>query len=115
LLGYADGNNIDIQSCFSVPLSLEKEHGKKTEVIISMDYCQKMLKFQRKVNPKEGLIGLYMTGQNIEQEHVIMYQHYQKLNAEQKTKPAVKQPLLMLIDPTMQDNKLSIKVRRAKT
>jgi hypothetical protein len=39
LLGYADGNNIDIQTCFGVPLSLGKEHGEKMEVIIDQEYC----------------------------------------------------------------------------
>jgi hypothetical protein len=46
------------------------------EVIIDQEYCQKMLKFQRKVNPKEGLIGMYMTGQNIEQAQVILYTYF---------------------------------------
>lgn len=45
LLGYADGNNIDIQTCFGVPLSLAKDQGEKMEAIIDTEYCQKMLKF----------------------------------------------------------------------
>ena len=45
LLGHADGNEIDIQTCFAVPLTFEKEQGEKMQVIIDQDYCQKMLKF----------------------------------------------------------------------
>lgn len=44
LLGFADGNNIDIQNCFSVPLSFTKEK-EVTTTIIDKNYCQKMLKF----------------------------------------------------------------------
>ena len=80
------------------------------EVIIDQEYCQKMLKFQRKVNPKEGLIGMYITGTNIEQAQIVLYTFYQKLNNEKKNKALLKSPLLLLIDPTMQDNKLSIRV-----
>lgn len=100
LLGFADGNNIDIQTCFGVPLSFVQEKG-VTQTIIDKDYCQKMLKFQRKVNPKEGLIGLYMTGQNIGSEHYTALAYYQSLAGEKKNKAVVKTPLLMLIDPTM--------------
>ena len=73
-----------------------------------------MLKFQRKVNPKEGLVGLYMTGQRIEAAQKVLFAYYQKLASEKKNKPVVKSPLLLLIDPTMQDNKLSIKVSETR-
>lgn len=112
MLGFADGNNIDIQTCFGVPLSFEKGDGGLLDIIIDKEYCQKMLKFQRKVNPKEGLIGMYMTGQNIEHTHVLLLSYYQQLASEKKNKAVVKSPLLLLIDPTMQDNKLSIKVSK---
>ena len=69
-----------------------------------------MLKFQRKVNPKEGLVGLYMTGQSLESAQVTLFTFFQKLAAEKKNKALLRSPLLLLIDPTMQDNKLSIKV-----
>lgn len=110
LLGFADGNNIDIQTCFGVPLTLAGDQGEKMELIIDMEYNQKMLKFQRKVNPKEGLIGMYMTGQSIQKAQIFLYTHYQKLNNEKKNKALLKSPLLLLIDPTMQENKLSLKV-----
>lgn len=110
LLGFADGNNIDIQTCFGVPLSVDKDESGRTELVLDKEYCQKMLKFQRKVNPKEGLVGMYCTGKNIEYAQIIMFTYFQQLAAEKKNKVPLKSPLLMMIDPTMQDNKLSIKV-----
>ena len=108
LLGFADGNNIDIQTCFGVPLTFENSD--TVQLTIDKDYCQKMLKFQRKVNPKEGLVGLYMTGQSIGAAQLALFSYYSSLTAEKKNKAIVKSPLLLLIDPTIQDNKLSIKV-----
>ncbi len=51
-----DGQMVDIQTCFPVPL--EQQNG----IVLDKDYNQKMLKFHRKVNPKEDLIGLYISG-----------------------------------------------------
>lgn len=64
------------------------------------------------MNPKEGLIGLYTTGHNIESAHLILLKYYEELVKEKKNKALMKTPLMMLIDPTMQDNKLSIKVSK---
>jgi len=43
----------------------DKETG-KPNLAISKDYQQKMLKFHRKVNPKEGLLGLYITSKDLD-------------------------------------------------
>ena len=69
-----------------------------------------MLKFHRKVNPKEGLIGFYKTGSAIDESTLAIYQYYLTLLQDPKNKGLLVQPLLFLIDPTMQENKLSIKV-----
>ena len=71
-----------------------------------------MLKFQRKVNPKEGLIGFYMSGQQIDDAVIALYNYYQELIKDMKNKGLLPQPLLLLIDPTMQNNKLTIKVSK---
>ena len=70
-----------------------------------------MLKFHRKVNPKEGLIGFYKTGKVIDEPTVHIYRYYQELVSDSKNKGLLSQPLLFLIDPTMSDNRLTIKVR----
>ena len=69
-----------------------------------------MLKFHRKVNPKEGLIGFYKTGSILDESTITMYSYYHKLLMDPKNKGLLGQPLLFLIDPTMQNNRLSIKV-----
>ena len=63
LLGTVDGSQVDICSCFAVPQYYENE-----SLIIDSDYMQKMMKFHRKVNPKEGLVGMYIS-QRVLDEH----------------------------------------------
>jgi len=60
-----------------------------------------MLKFHRKVNPKEGLIGFYKTGSVIDEATITIYSYYQQLLQDPKNKGLLAQPLLFLIDPTM--------------
>ena len=74
-----------------------------------------MLKFHRKVNPKEGLIGFYKTGAAIDESTLRIYQYYLQLLQDPKNKGLLTQPLLFLIDPTMQNNRLSIKVSSHQT
>lgn len=57
LLGSVDGPIVEIQTSFSIPLENSNENG----IVIDKDYLNKMLKFHRKVNPKEDLIGLYIS------------------------------------------------------
>ena len=69
-----------------------------------------MLKFHRKVNPKEGLIGFYKTGEVIDESTLQLYSYYNQLLKDPKNKGLLSVPLLFLIDPTMQNNRLTIKV-----
>lgn len=72
-----------------------------------------MLKFHRRVNPKEGLIGMYISGSKIDSQTALLYQYYQTISKDLKNKsPLAGQQLILLIDPTMQDNQLSIKVSK---
>ena len=106
LLGSVDGTQVDIQTCFSVPLAEDEESG----LVVDKDYLLKMLNFHRKVNSKEGLIGLYLSGQKLNEMAVYLYKYYQDLSRDKKNKAMLPSPLIMLIDPTMQGNRLSIKV-----
>ena len=60
-----------------------------------------MLKFHRKVNPKEALIGFYKTGQAIDEITLRIYTQYLQQMQDPKNKGLLSQPLLFLIDPTM--------------
>lgn len=51
-----------------------------------------------------------MTGESLEQAQVTLFTFYSKLTSEKKNKALLRSPLLLLIDPTMQNNQLSIKV-----
>ena len=107
LLGNVDGSKVDIQTSFAVPFYYEADKS----MAFDFDYAEKMLKFQRKVNPKEGLIGLYKSGNDIDKDTITLwYEYMARLMKDSKNKGLMPQPLLLLIDPTMQDNKLTMKV-----
>lgn len=91
-----------------MPLDQNEDEG----IIIDKEYLNKMLKFHRKVNPKEGLLGFYISGSSIDQTAVMLFKFYQDLSRDKKNKsPLLGQPLMLMIDPTMQGNRLSIKVK----
>ena len=91
-----------------MPLDQEEDGS----IIIDKEYLNKMLKFHRKVNPKEGLLGFYISGSSIDQTAVTLFKFYQDLSRDKKNKsPLLGQPLMLMIDPTMQGNRLSIKVK----
>ena len=71
-----------------------------------------MLKFHRKVNPKEDLVGLYFSGTEIDKTALQLFTYYQRLSTEKASKQTLLagSPLLMMIDPTMKHNSLQIKV-----
>jgi len=65
-----------------VPLDQEEDGS----IIIDKDYLNKMLKFHRKVNPKEGLLGFYISGSSIDQTAVTLFKFYQDLSRDKKNK-----------------------------
>ena len=106
LLGSVDGSKVDIMTSFSCPISLSPDG----DIVTDNEFTEKMLKFHRKVNPKEGLIGFYKTGSAIDESTLQLYQYYTTLLQDSKNKGLLTQPMLFLIDPTMQGNRLTIKV-----
>lgn len=106
LLGNVDGSKVDIMTSFSCPISLSNDG----DIVTDSEFTERMLKFHRKVNPKEGLIGFYKTGSSIDESTLQLYQYYLTLLQDSKNKGLLNQPMLFLIDPTMQGNRLSIKV-----
>lgn len=69
-----------------------------------------MLKFHKKVNPKEGLVGLYFSSNLISIHVMEIFMYFIELFKDKKNRAHLPAPLLMLVDPTMQDNRMSIKV-----
>jgi hypothetical protein len=78
--------------------------------MIDTDYMQKMLKFHRKVNPNEGLLGMYISCKKLDAHGLALVAYFQELFQSEKKKALISFPLIMMVDPTLSDNKLSIKV-----
>ena len=82
LLGSVDGSKVDIMTSFSCPISLSPDG----DIVTDNEFTEKMLKFHRKVNPKEGLIGFYKTGSAIDESTLQLYQYYTTLLQDSKNK-----------------------------
>ena len=65
-----------------------------------------MLKFHRKVSPKEGLLGMYISSKNLDEHGLQLLAYFQELFQNQKQKALIPFPLVMMVDPSLQDNKL---------
>jgi hypothetical protein len=63
-MGTIDGSRIDIFSSFAVPQYYDHE---TKDLVIDTEYMQKMLKFHRKVNPNEGLLGMYISCKKLDE------------------------------------------------
>jgi translation initiation factor 3 subunit F len=107
VLGTIDGSQIDILSCFPVPQYYDRE---QKDLIIDSEYLQKMLKFHRKVNPKEGLLGMYISSKKLDEHGLHLLNYFYELFQQEKRKALIPFPLVMMVDPSLQDNKLEIKV-----
>jgi hypothetical protein len=69
-----------------------------------------MLKFYRKVNPKEGLLGMYISANRLDEHGIAIVQYFSELFTREKKKALIAFPLIMMVDPTLEGNKLSIKI-----
>lgn len=69
-----------------------------------------MLKFYRKVNPKEGLLGLYFSSNAISIYVMEIFLFFNEVFKDKKNRSVLPIPLVMLVDPTMQGNRMSIKI-----
>ena len=78
--------------------------------MIDGDYMQKMLKFHRKVNPNEGLLGMYISCKKLDKHGLSLVAYFQELFQKEKKKALISFPLIMMVDPTLSENKLSIKI-----
>jgi hypothetical protein len=76
LLGTIDGSQIDIYSSFAVPQYYDKE---EKDLVIDTEYMHKMLKFQRKVNPNEGLLGMYISCKKLDEHGLALVKYFSDL------------------------------------
>lgn len=64
----------------------------------------KMMKFHKKVNPKEGLVGMYISQKVLDEHGMSLIAYFSKLFLNEKKKAIISQPLIMLVDPSLQNN-----------
>lgn len=107
IMGTIDGSQIDILSSFAVPQYYDKE---QKDLVIDSEYMQKMLKFHRKVNPNEGLLGMYISSKKLDEHGLALVSYFSELFQYEKKRALIPFPLIMMVDPTLSDNKLSVKV-----
>lgn len=89
---------MDIYSSFAVPQYYDKE---AKALVIDLVYLQKMMKFHRKVNPKEGLVGMYITSKKLGEHESILIKYFSDQFASDKKKALLPQPLIMMVDPSL--------------
>ena len=66
------------------------------------------MKFHRRVNPKEGLFGMYISSKKLDEHGLALVSYFSEFFANEKEKPLITFPLIMMVDPTLQNNTLSI-------
>ena len=71
-----------------------------------------MLKFYKGVNEFELLLGVYISSTNLDKQALIIVQYFLKLFTQKEVKSQLASPIMLLFDPTLNKNKLEIKVSR---
>jgi hypothetical protein len=99
LLGTIDGSQIDICSSFAVPQYYDKE---QKQLVIDSDYMQMMMKFHKKVNPKEGLLGMYISSKSLDEHGLANVSFFSDFFQSEKKRALIPFPLIMMVDPTLQ-------------
>jgi len=60
-----------------------------------------MMKFHRKVNPKEGLLGMYISSKSLDEHGLATVSYFSELFTYEKKKALIPFPLIMMVDPTL--------------
>lgn len=116
LLGTSDaqGKIIDISNSFPIQLRIQavsEESSKEPTYIFDIEYIKKMLKFHKQVNDLESFLGVYISTTQIDKQGMIIAKYFMDM-FEQKSffRSPLKMPIFLLFDPTLQNNKLDVKV-----
>lgn len=75
LMGTIEANTVRVSTSFSVPTNIKKK-GNDLEFFIDEPYQYRMFNFYRKVNPKESLLGMYITSSNIDEAAITCMNFY---------------------------------------
>ncbi|KAG7672636.1 hypothetical protein Ndes2526B_g08836 [Nannochloris sp. 'desiccata'] len=94
LLGKVGDGIIDIRNCYAVP------HTESEQVAVDVMLHHTMAGLQQKVNPGERIVGWFSTGTDVSGSNALIHTFY--------TNECVN-PVHLVVDTTLQDNKMSIK------
>lgn len=115
LLGTSDaqGKIIEISNSFAIQLRVQKgeESSKEPEYIFDTEYLKKMLKFHKTVNDMENILGVYISSNSVDSQGMVIVKYFLDLFSEKSFfRSPLKSPIIMLFDPSLNNNKLDIKV-----
>jgi len=116
LLGSCDakGSIIDISNSIQMTLRISyqsEESTKEPQYIFDTEYLKKMVKFHKQVNEFESLLGVYISSVKMDKLGMIIVQYFMELfNEKSFFRSPLKSPIILLFDPTLQHQRLSIKV-----
>lgn len=65
LMGTMEANTVQISTSYSVPLTIDSKNGSQ-EIFFDDGYQSRMFNFYKRVNPKESLVGMYITTNNFD-------------------------------------------------
>jgi hypothetical protein len=62
------------------------------------------------VSPNEGMLGMYISCKKLDEHGLALVGYFNKLFQDDKKRALISFPLIMMVDPTLSENKLSIKI-----
>jgi hypothetical protein len=74
------------------------------------DYLKKMLKFYRQLNDQEALLGVYISSPTVNPETMVVFSYFRDLFVNGTIKSPLNSPIMLIFDPTLNGNKLSLKI-----
>ena len=112
LLGSVDAKIIDISNCFPMTLKTVEttDRNKDVEYQFDREYLIKMLKFHKQLNDQEQILGVYISSTEIDKVAMLIVAYFRDLFMSQKVRSPLQQPIILLFDPELKNNKLDIKV-----
>lgn len=73
-----------------------------------------MLKFHNTLNGQEQILGVYISSTDINKLCMIIVAYFRDLFMTQKVRSPLQQPIIMLFDPELKNNRLDIKVSKTE-
>lgn len=92
----AEGKTIHIKNCFPFP---HAESEDQVRILLDFDYHTNMTALQKKLNPKEVVVGWYSTGDSISYTSALIHEEFNRF---------VKSPVHLVVDTNLTNNRLTV-------